>query len=101
MKLVLLAALLGIASGAVHSPNHISLAGNLCDPSFQIGGKCINLVTGWGWPTAFITDNAAVSVLGSVGTDDSFHLGNLLVNILFYYGVLSVAVGLSKQVGSR
>lgn len=101
MKLVLLAALLGIASGAVHSPNHISLAGNLCDPSFQIGGKCINLVTGWGWPTAFITDNAAVSVIGSLGPDDSFNLGNLLVNILFYYGVLCVAVGLGKQTRSR
>ncbi|MDL2344376.1 hypothetical protein QOL99_09440 [Deinococcus sp. MIMF12] len=97
MKLVLLAAFLGIASGVVPSPNHISL----CDPSFQIGGKCINLVTGWGWPTAFITDNAAVSVQGSVGTDDSFRLGNLLVNILFFYGVLSLAVGLGKQVGSR
>ena len=101
MKLVLLAALLGIASGAVHSPNHISLAGNLCDPSFQIGGKCINLVTGWGWPIAFITDSAAVSVVGRVDPDASFSLGHLLVNILFYYGVLSLTLGRGKQIGSR
>lgn len=97
MKLLLLAALLGAASGVMASPHHVHLAGNLCDPSLQIGGKCVNLVTGWGWPTAFITDNAAVSVPGSVGTDDSFSLGNLLVNILFYFGVLSLA----KKIRSR
>ncbi|MPY66626.1 hypothetical protein F8S09_07950 [Deinococcus sp. SDU3-2] len=105
IKPLLLAALLGLASGVISSPNHIAFAGNLCEPSFQIGGqiegKCLNLVTGWGWPTAFITDSAAVSVVGRVGPDDSFSLGNLLVNILFYYGVLSLTLGRGKQIGSR
>lgn len=97
IKYLILAILLGIASIAISSPNHVSFAGNQCSPSLQVNGSCINLVTGWGWPKAFVVDNAAVSTLGSLGTDDSFNLISLVTNVIFYYGLISLIVRLTKR----
>ncbi|WP_157451601.1 hypothetical protein [Deinococcus aquatilis] len=88
IKPLMLATILGIASIVIPSPNHVALAGNQCSPSLQINSVCINLVTGWGWPKAFIIDSAAISTLGSMGVDDRFLSIDLLVNIIFYYGVI-------------
>lgn len=97
IKYLILAILLGIASIAVSSPNHVSLAGNQCNPSLQVSGSCINLVTGWGWPKAFVIDNAAVSTLGNLGTDDLFNFIDLVIDIIFYYGLISLVANLIKR----
>ncbi len=92
---------MGLLSYLIATPEHLVLAGNMCETASQIRGQCLHTSTGWGWPVAFIVDNLDISVINHPGEEDHFSPGFLAVDILFYFAVLTLLSELSIRFRRR